>query len=988
MPFVEDSIQGSFVPDSDISGGSFISDEQDISAGGLATEFGKGIMRGFVRIAEGWNAMSQRVQWSPYRYLPKEADRVKAFLADTREYYRPTREGKAVWVASTLGEAIPQVFTSVGLAGAGGLPLAGVNAYSLESEAARQEGASDLEAELIGIVNAGIEMWGVDKFLKFARTGKGSVRALASNIRNKLWKQARGELYNIGGTALKQATVEAIEETLQEGVAIAVPAAISQRWPTKPDGTFDWNGVLSRIGEAGLGGGLAGGIVGGGLMAFQGTTALAEPSQTEIDDFAQIIKKSKLNDIEKELFLKDIGIPVKSRIEQLRTKFDEAVSKVEEYRPTEKEAISKERGKRFGEFREILKDVKNPRQRVQVAKQALKGKLKIDIPPLESYFTSEDIDSAFDTITRSTLLTEGELLHADEGLKKMLFDGIIPARNELEALAKSGLITNKTAKQILDKRGLWPRIRDELLDIGYAPWSIITSIDMSMAGRQGLKILFNDPKLWGRSVGRAYRMFASEDYYNFALLRLQSHPLYSQAIKDGVEQTGLGEMQTGEERFMSKHVQKIPGLRPSGRAYVGGLQQLRFGWYYNVIENAGNGLTIQQRKDIATLANDLTGRGKLPNVLRKVQNVMPIFFAPRLYAAQIRSITDLGTLGSPARKILAGTLVKFIGLSLGTLALLGSHPDLDVEWNPLSADFLKIRYGNSRVALLQGYEPMIRTIFQLAAGKRKATETKRLYTAERKEILWRFIQSKLSPPAGLAVDLWRGETFLGKKITPQGIPENIYERITPLFIQDVIDTMRWQGIGTTAAIAPLAFHGITVQTYPVTSFQESTKYKDRLAKEYFNGARWDELGPEAQNALREAHPEIGFYEDKARTEREDVEFTGKIAQESFSAGQDILKKLPKAVRAEMDALSIPMPGLSRYIGNSWYLNNKRYKTYKRQVQLVLSSVLNDLIRDKDWKMLPLDVRREMIKEVIDNVKTNIRINLTTQSNIEDLQRFD
>lgn len=989
MPFIEDTPQTSFIPDNIVFGGSFVPDESGASIGGTLSEAGKGVMRGFIRIAEGWNELTKKAGITPLRYVPEEMDIVKSFLREKREFWAKTREGKAAWVASTLGEGIPQVVTSIGLAGLGGLPLAAVNAYAIESDAAKQEGASEVESEIIGVVNAGIEMWGVDHFLRFARTGKGSVRALASSVRNKLWKRAGKELYNITGTMLKQAMVEGIQESMQEGVGIAVPAAISQRWPRKPDGSFDMEAVLTQIGEAGLGGGLVGGVVGGGLMAFQGTTALAEPSQTETENFAQAIKESNLNDLEKNFFLKEVGLPVKSEIDELRTKFDNVIPKIEEARPVEKEAISKERGKRFREFRDILKNVKNPRQRVAVAKQALKGQLKFNIPPLESYFTSDDVDLAYDTITRSTILTESDVLAADEGLNKLLSEGVIPERSEMKALVKSGIISESSAKHLL-KRGetLSQKIKNTILDIGYAPWSIITAIDMSMAGRQGLKILYDNPRVWGRSVAQAYRMLASERYYNFADLKLKSHPIYQQAVRDGVEETGLGQMQAGEERFMSKIVQKIPGLRPSGRAYTGGLKQLRFNWYFSAIENAGNGLTNQQRKDFATLANDLTGRGKLPKLLRKVQDIMPVFFAPRLYAGQIRSFTDLATVHSPARKMLAGILAKFVGISLATLFLLDQHPKLNIEWNPLSADFLKVRHGNTRVAILQGYEPLIRTVFQLCAGKRKATETKRLQTAERKEILWRFIQSKLSPPAGLAVDLWRGESFRGRKITPERIPENLYERVTPLFIQDVIDTMRWQGIGATAAIAPLAFHGITVQTYPVTTFQELTKLKDRFAKEYFNGSRWDEIGPESQLAIRESHPEISFYEDQARMEREDVEFTGKIADESFQAGRKIFKGLSKTIKNEMESLTVPMPGISRYIGSNWYLNDKRYKTYQRQVKTLLNVVLTDLIRDRSWRILPIDIRREIIKTAIDEVKTAIRLNITVNANIKDIQTLD
>lgn len=954
------------------------------------TDLGKSIMSGFVRIAEGWTGLEQRIE--PYMSkimtgpTQEELAARQEFLKKTREFWKPTGEGKATWVATILGEAIPQVLTSVSLMGLGGLLPVAVNSYVVESESARQSGASDTESDLIGITNAAIEMWGVNKFFKFAGKGKGSIKSLITNVKNKLWSKAGTDLYNVGGDILKQAMVEGIEESLQEGTTLAIPAAISQTWPKKIDGTPDWSAILSQVGEAGLGGAMAGGIIGGGMTTIAGIPTVGAPSQIEIDNFSEKVNSSKLNDVEKALLLNEVGIKTEalSQIETLRNKFDKITDEIEILRPKEAKEMAYERGKRFGEFRDIVEGTTDPKARVTVAKTALKGRLKIEIAPLESQFDTDSIDFAYDTITRSTKLTEGELLDADEGLQKMLYDGVIPAKSELKALVKAGVLTDKAASNILKSRSFSQKFKDVLQDLSYAPGSILTGLDMSLPGRQGWKVLFKKPALWGRSLGRAYRAFASEDYYKLLELRRQTHPLYQEALESGIEETGLGELKSGEERFLSKMVQKIPGIRTSGRGYIGMANELRFGWYFDAIDKLGHGLTAQQRKDIATIAMDLTGRGKLPKSLNKLQNFLPIFFAPRWIAGNIRSITDLTTVSSPARKMLAGTLASFFGISLSTLFLLDQHPELDVEWNPLSSDFLKVKYGNTRVSILGGYEQLYRTLWQLCAGKRKATETNHLQTADRKEIIWRFLQSKLSPSAGLAVDLVQGKNFRGEKITTERIPENVYDRITPLFIQDVIDTMRWQGIGTAATIAPLAFHGITVQTYPKTTTQELIKYKDQLAQQYFNGMIWDEIGPKAQQMITETHPLITYYSDKVKREREDVTFTAKIANESFQAGRNVFDKLSKSVQNEMNSLVIPPPGLSRYIGSNWYLNDKRYATYQKQVQLLLDSVLTDIVSDPSWNSLPMDIRKTAIQEIIDRVTATVRKNITMQANINDV----
>lgn len=676
--------------------------------------------------------------------------------------------------------------------------------------------------------------------------------------------------------------------------------------------------------------------------------------------------------------------------ELFRNKMDDVVTDIEQIRPAEEEEISKERAKRFEEFRNIMKDVQDPRQRVAIAKQALKGRLKKQISPLQNKFTSEEIDTAYDTITKATLLTEGDVLSAFEGMEKILFDGTIPALNELKALQKANLLSKKATKNLLRHRTKWQKTMSFLKDLSFAPWSLLTSFDVSASGRQGWKILFKDPKLWIRSVGRGYRMLASEKYFNYIELKRKTHPYYNEAIKRGIEETTIDSVTRGEEMFASNMIQKVPGIRASARAFIGTINEMRFGWYFKGREmSEGAGMTAKQQKDLATIGNDLTGRGKLPKALKKLQDIGLIFFAPRLTMALIRTPADLITKKGPGRKMLAGALVNFLGFTLATLYLLDrdDKDKIDVEWNPLSSDFLKVRHGKTRVDITGGYQPILRAIAQVLAGKRKATETGRIYDVERQEIISRFLQSKLSPHAGLAVDLWRGETFRGDKLklTAGDVSKQVYERAAPLFIQDVIETAYYQGLTTASIISPLAFHGIGVQSYPTTLTQDARNFKDRLASQYFGGRKWDEVGPQAQTELREYYPQIELMEREARVDREDFDFIGKILEEADRSGRKIQKKLPKPIRSELDKYVIDVGNITRNIGSGWYLNDKRYQQYQQDITLNLVKYLTLLVKHPGYRKTPPEVRREMIQEVIDAVKKESRMRLVTQANYEDLR---
>jgi len=617
---------------------------------------------------------------------------------------------------------------------------------------------------------------------------------------------------------------------------------------------------------------------------------------------------------------------------------------------------------------------------------------------MQDKFGKDSIDAAYDTITTSTLLTEGEQINAYEGLEKLLFDGIIPAKHELMALQKAGLLSKEATAQILKNRKLSQRIIDGLKDISFAPWSLLTSFDMSMGGRQGWRVLFRSPTLWLQGVARGYRAFASEKYYNYIELKRKTHPLYAEAIKRGVEETQIDSATRGEEMFASNMIQKIPGIRASARGFITGVNELRFGWYFRGRElSEGLGQPTIEQKRLATFANDITGRGKLPKALQKLQEFGLIFFAPRLFMSLVRVPTvDLIPSGkemklrqySPARKMLAGTLVKFLAFTLATLYLLDrdDKDKIDVEWSPLSTDFLKVRHKKTRIDITGGYQPLLRTIVQLAAGKRKSTESGRVYDAHRTEIISRFLQSKLSPHAGLAVDLWKGETFLGKKfkLSPAGVSEQVYERLAPLFIQDVIDAIRFQGLGTAGVIAPLAWHGVGVQTYNPTLTQEVRSYKDRRAKEYF-GVSWDELGPEGQKAIKDYFPDIAVREAEAKIDREDYDFIGKILEEADQTGRKVMKQLDGNIRQELEKYVLDVGNIGRKVGSDWYLNDSRYKQYQKEMTQLFNTYMPKLINSYEYKQLSPQEKRAILKEAVDEIKKYARMKLTTEATYSDLR---
>ncbi|GAH48112.1 unnamed protein product, partial [marine sediment metagenome] len=281
-------------------------------------------------------------------------------------------------------------------------------------------------------------------------------------------------------------------------------------------------------------------------------------------------------------------------------------------------------------------------------------------------------------------------------------------------------------------------------------------------GRQGILLLPLVPKEWIKAVGRGYRAFASPEYAKYQDLQIKTHPYYEKLARAGLDLTRVGGLTSGEEIFMSDFAHKIPGIRASERAYVTTLNSLRAGTFYHFAEQwEGSGKTAEDYKALARFINYATGRGDIKRLKKYYPILNAAFFAPRLQMGRVQVIGELINTTSPVRKLIAADLAEFVGGGLLILGLLSMLKGVEIEKDPRSTDFGKVRIGETRIDFWGGYQPIARFMTQLISGQRKATETKRIMPVERGEVIWRFIQSKLSPPAGFTVDMLRGETYLG-----------------------------------------------------------------------------------------------------------------------------------------------------------------------------------------------------------------------------------
>lgn len=144
-------------------------------------------------------------------------------------------------------------------------------------------------------------------------------------------------------------------------------------------------------------------------------------------------------------------------------------------------------------------------------------------------------------------------------------------------------------------------------------------------------------------------------------------------------------------------------------AYLDTLRIERFMDGVEMLEkNTGAPPSKEELKDIADVANTLTGRATIGKLEPIASTLTKLFFSPRLWASAIKTATPyafvhFGKMTPTARKMAMQDLGRYIGTTMGLVALAATYFNNDdddetgVETDPRSADFGKIKIGNKYI---------------------------------------------------------------------------------------------------------------------------------------------------------------------------------------------------------------------------------------------------------------------------------------------------
>lgn len=504
---------------------------------------------------------------------------------------------------------------------------------------------------------------------------------------------------------------------------------------------------------------------------------------------------------------------------------------------------------------------------------SLRGELPTaEFESVANQFTPDEVSQLHRTIQLSNA-RPFDRFTAEAALEKAL-TGQLPQRSELALLQR---IFNETAGEgagdelvnaLLSQRPFGQRVLDNFLDAINLPRALVTSFDVSAALRQGAVLSVSHPREWLNAVTPMIRAMASETYTQSVDDALRARPLFRLADESGLflAERGVGNLSSREELFVSRLASRIPGIRVSERGFVTFLNKLRADVFDTVASQwAGQGKTAQDFRELALYLNRATGRGGLGPLERSLPILNAAFFSPRFFSSRVTLPLSLLTSTPAVRRLVARDLALFVGTGISILSLLSLSGAADVELDPRSSDFGKIRIGRTRLDFWAGFQPLVRYTTQLLTNERKATGTGDIVGVDRDTVVGRFIQSKLSPQAGFAVEVLRGETFTGDELTlePASIREQAIENLAPLFIQDVREGIREQGLAGGFLSLP---SGLGV------GFQAFAGFRDRqneASRQMFSGREFVDLNVgerrrvDESSAIQEARRTL---EDRGRTD--------------------------------------------------------------------------------------------------------------------------
>lgn len=457
--------------------------------------------------------------------------------------------------------------------------------------------------------------------------------------------------------------------------------------------------------------------------------------------------------------------------------------------------------------------------------------------------------------------------------------------------------------EMLKARSKWGKALGFVGDSLNLSRALMTSLDFSGLLRQGGFVTFGHPVMGGKAFAQTLGALVSERAEHAIMSEIKARPNARLYEKHKLALTGIGFDRGGlskiEENYASRWIDKAAlanekdgsvrhrlrllatmPVRASGRVYVSFLNRLRadaFDALAATMSKTGVP-TEAEAQHIADFVNTATGRGKIP---RNWDGLNTVAFAPRLVASRFSLATFTPIITAPTDRMKAQIAKEYartligVGVVMSLLAY-GFGGDDENEWwesinfDPRSADFMKLRFGDTRIDPFMGLSQVAVLMARLGTGETvtsggdlRPLRSVRTWTDLRRqfdpsipahevgengempfgarglaEAVFSFIRSKANPATGAAMNFVFGQNFIGEPTTVAGEAKNL---LVPMSIPSIFEAMEDQGVPRGAALGLLSLFGMSLQVHTKSNedqlkeFEKATdalraEVKERLSK--------------------------------------------------------------------------------------------------------------------------------------------------------------
>ncbi len=371
--------------------------------------------------------------------------------------------------------------------------------------------------------------------------------------------------------------------------------------------------------------------------------------------------------------------------------------------------------------------------------------------------------------------------------------------------------------------------------------------DMSATLRQGLILSIRRPVMATKAFGKSFKAFFnkySAEKVDNAIRSADHHYIRE---KSGLQLTEVEGLRTArEEMFGAQMIEKVPIIgqvvTASNRHMTTHLNLLRVGAFDQFLAKFPNA-THAELTAWADWVNIASGRGDLGRAAAVANTLSLVVFAPRFAISRIQTPYMMFKHWKTPR-VRAEIAKDMVGLvSVGTTMLaLADLAGFEVGVDPRNPDFGKIRIGDTRIDIWGGVQQPVRVVARvgLAVTDKIGITGKELTKRERDvdplNLLGRFAAYKLAPSVTIPLEMIKGKTIVGEPVTPT---QTAVRAVLPLWMDDVADAYRKEGVGRATLVGGLTFLGIGATTYEDSETQ--TRRRIRKMRFEFNYSGADQL---------------------------------------------------------------------------------------------------------------------------------------------------